>query len=177
MNRILSALFLLSCHFVFAQQTQIRVPVANGDDDVEVSTELYSTSSDLELGGFDSYNFGAQYVAIRFQNVALPANAQISKAYIQFTTKTPLTQTANLTIKCQKGNATAYLPTENLLQRIYATPIVTWNPPAWTVSGESGVNQQTASLSAQIQAAIATGWLLAMLCRLFCKAMRRKTIF
>ena len=138
--------------------TTLRIPVIDGNDDVEVSTFFYTNSSDLELGGFDSANDGAQYVAIRFQNVALPANAQISKAYIQFTTKSPQTQTANLTIKCQQGSAAAYIPTENLLQRTYVPTVVTWNSPAWTVLGENSVNQQTANLSAQITAAIATGW-------------------
>jgi hypothetical protein len=158
MKPILPIVFFLCPFLAFSQQTQIRIPVTNGNDDVEISTALSATSSDLELGGFDSFNGGAQYVAIRFQNVALPANAQISKAYIQFTTKSESALTANVTIKCQKSNATAYLPTENLLLRTYVTPVVTWNPPAWTVLAESGVNQQTANLSVQIQAAIATGW-------------------
>jgi hypothetical protein len=158
MKPILPILFLLCPYLVFSQQTQIRIPVANGNDDVEISTAFYPGSSDLELGGFDNANAGAQYVAIRFQNVALPTNAQISKAYIQFTTKSESPLTANLNIKCQKSNAAAYLSTENLLLRTYVTPVVAWNPPAWTVLAESGVKQQTANLSAQIQAAIATGW-------------------
>ena len=140
--------------------TTLRVPISNGNDDVEISTVFYPSSSDLELGGFDSNNSGAQYTALRFQNVALPVNAQISKAYIQFTTKFANTATANLTIKCQNGNAAAYLPTENLLLRTYAANVVTWNPPAWTVLAESGLNQQTASLAAQITVATATGWAL-----------------
>jgi HYR domain/Secretion system C-terminal sorting domain/Fn3 associated/CotH kinase protein len=138
--------------------TTLRVPVIDGNDDVEVSTVMYTASSDLEVGGFDSSNNGAQYVAIRFQNVALPTNAQVSKAYIQFTTKAVNTVSTNMTIKCQQGNAAAYLTTENLLQRLYVTPVVAWNPPAWTVLDVAGVNQQTANLSAQVQAAIASGW-------------------
>ena len=158
MKIIVYAFLLLSCHFAFSQQIQIRTKIANGNDDVEVSTQFYIGSSDLELGGFDSAINGKQYVAVRFQNIALPANAQISKAYIQFTTKDVNTLTANVTIKCQQGNAAAYLSTENLLLRTYVAPVVAWNPPAWTVAGESGVNQQTANVSAQIQAATATGW-------------------
>jgi uncharacterized protein YoaH (UPF0181 family) len=158
MRLILYTLLLFSHYFAFSQQTQIKIPVTNGNDDVEVSTSFYTNSSDLELGGFDSFNSGTQYVAIRFQNVALPPTAQISKAYIQFTTKTGQPQTANVTIKCQKGNAAAYLSTENLLLRTYVTPVVTWNPPAWTLADANGIDQQTANLSAQIQEAIATGW-------------------
>ena len=158
MKFILYALLMLSAFVVTAQQTQITIPMANGSDDVEISTNFSATSSDLELGGFDSYNAGAQYVALRFQNINLPTNAQISKAYIQFTTKSGQAQTANLTIRCQQGNAASYISTENLLQRTYVTPVVTWNPTAWTVAAESGLNQQTTNLAAQIQSAIATNW-------------------
>jgi HYR domain/Secretion system C-terminal sorting domain/Fn3 associated/CotH kinase protein len=158
MKSIFIALLLFSTHVVFSQ-TQIRTKVANGSDDVEVSsTTFYVGSGDLEVGGFDASINGKQYVAIRFQNVALPANAQISKAYIQFTANIPLAQSASVSIKCQQGNAAAYLNTENLQLRTYVPSTVTWNPPAWTVINESGLNQQTANLSAQVQAAIATGW-------------------
>ena len=138
--------------------TTLTIPVSNGNDDVEVSTRFYPSSSDLELGGYDTDNFGKQYVAVRFQNIALPPNAQISKAYIQFTTKSTSVTTANVTIKCQQGNAAAYVSTENLLQRTYVAQSVAWNPPAWTVAAQSGINQQTTSLAAQVQAAIATNW-------------------
>jgi HYR domain/Secretion system C-terminal sorting domain/Fn3 associated/Lamin Tail Domain len=158
MKKIIYVLFLLSAHCAFSQ-TQSRTKVAAGNDDVEVSsTTFYVSSSDLEVGGFDAAINGKQYVAIRFQNVVLPTNAQISRAYIQFTTNIPLSQSASVTIKCQQGNAAAYLTTENLLLRTYVPSVVTWNPPAWTVANESGVNQQTANLSAQITAAVATGW-------------------
>ena len=158
MKTIIYLFLLFGTYNLLAQQTQIIIPIANGNDDIEKSTDFYLASSDLELGGFDSYNGGVQYVALRFSNIALPPNAQISKAYIQFTVKDVNTGTASVSIKCQNGNAAAYLSTENILQRNYVTPVVTWNPPAWTVAGASGLNQQTANLSAQIQAAIATGW-------------------
>jgi hypothetical protein len=158
MKSIFCAVLLFCTHAVFSQ-TQIRTKVANGGDDVEVSsTNFYVGSGDLEVGGFDASINGKQYVAIRFQNVALPANAQVSKAYIQFTANVPLAQSASVSIKCQQGNAAAYVNTENLQLRTYVPSTITWSPPAWAVGNESGVNQQTANLSAQVQAAIATGW-------------------
>ena len=158
MKRIIYVFLFFSYHFAFSQQTQLWVKVANGNDDVEISTQFYTGSSDLELGGFDSDNSGKQYVVIPFQNIALPTNAQISKAYIQFMTKSPQPQTTSITIKCQQGNATAFVATENLLLRTYIPSIVTWNPPAWTVLNESTAKQQTADLSAQINTAIAANW-------------------
>jgi hypothetical protein len=158
MYKLLYALLLFTCHPLFAQ-TQLRVKVNSGGDDVEVSTQIYAESSDLELGGFDTENLGKQYVAIRFQGVNLPANAQISRAYIQFTTKDVKILTASVQIKCQRGNAAAYNPTENLQLRSYVTTNpVSWNPPAWTVANESGLNQRTSDLSGQIASAISTGW-------------------
>jgi CotH kinase protein/Fn3 associated/Secretion system C-terminal sorting domain len=140
----------------FAQNLQtIRVNIANGNDDIEVSTTKSITSSDLELGGFDGKK---QYVALRFQNVLLPANAQVSNAYIQFTAKSGNPNTTTVNISCQQGNAPAYLTTENLLARPYVSNQIVWNSPAWFVTGESGPSQKTSNLATQINAAIATNW-------------------
>lgn len=161
MNRILY-LFWLGLMWLqsgFSQPIQtLNIPITAGNDDIEVSTRSYASSSDLELGGFDTDNRGKQYVALRFQNVILPNNAQIRRAYIQFTTKSTNTRTASLTIKCQQGNAVAYSLSENLLARAYVNTTVTWNPVAWTTSNETSTKQQTTDLSAQIQAAIASNW-------------------
>ena len=161
MNKLTYAFFMVICTIYsgLSQTTQtIRAKIAAGADDAEIGTSLYTQSSDLELGGFDSYNSGKQYVALRFQNVALPSNAQVSKAYIQFTTKTARSVTAVVTIRCQQGNAAAYVANQNLLSRTYVPTIVNWSPPAWTIANESNAKQQTADLSAQINAAISTGW-------------------
>jgi hypothetical protein len=158
MKNIFCTLFIFAAYFINAQTTQLRVKVATGNDDVEVSTIFNTNSSDLELGGYDTDNAGKQYTAIRFQNIAIPSTAVISKAYIQFTCKSVKTTTASLTIKCQQGNATAYTATPSLLTRTYVPTVVTWNPLAWTTLNEAGVKQQTADLSAQIKAAITTGW-------------------
>ncbi len=143
----------------FAQDLQtISVNIANGNDDIEVSTTQYAKSTDLELGGFDSGNRGKQYVALRFQNVLLPANAQIYNAYIQFTAKTGNPNSTTVQISCQQGNAPAYVTTENLLTRPYVSNQIVWNSPAWFVTGERGASQKTPNLAPQLNAAIATNW-------------------
>ena len=152
-------LLVLCASTSFSQQVQtITSKIAAGNDDAEVSTSLYVNSSDLELGGYDTDNNGKQYVALRFQGLALPTNATVRKAYIQFTTKSPSTTTASLTIKCQAGNAAAYSTLANIAGRTYVSNIINWNPPAWTIRDESNAKQQTPDLSTLIQAAIATGW-------------------
>ena len=160
MSKLILIALIFTCAMGFSQQVQtITSKIAIGNDDVEVSTRLYFSSSDLELGGFDSDNFGKQYVALRFSNLALPANATVTKAFIQFTTKSASTNTASLSIKCQNGNAPAYTTYANIIARTYAPNTVAWSPAAWTVAGESGAKQQTPDLSALINAAKATGWL------------------
>ena len=160
MSKLIFIALIFTCTLGFSQQVQtITSKIATGNDDAEVSTRLYLSSSDLELGGFDTDNFGKQYAALRFSNLALPANATVTKAYIQFTTKSASTNTASLSIKCQNGNAPAYTSYANIIARTYAPNTVAWNPVAWTVAGESGAKQQTPDLSALINAAKATGWL------------------
>ncbi len=160
MSKIVTVCCLLGLAFCATAQTlqTLNVNIANGNDDVEVSSAMYIGSSDLELGGFDASNFGKQFVALRFQNVLLPPNAQVSNAYIQFTTKIGMPTTASVNIKCQQGNATPYNIAENLMLRNYVPNPVTWNPPAWTLTGERGANQKTPNLAAQVNAAIATNW-------------------
>lgn len=159
MKKLLYLLFVLSQTIGFSQQTQtITSKISSANDDAEVSSILYLSSSDLELGGYDTDNRKTQYVALRFQGLVLPTNATVRKAYIQFTTKSASTTTANLTIKCQVGNAAAYTTFANISSRAYVSNSVNWNPPAWTVKDESGIKQQTPDLAPMINAAIATGW-------------------
>ena len=160
MSKLILIALIFTCAMGFSQQVQTTITskIATGNDDVEVSTRLYFSSSDLELGGFDSDNVGKQFVALRFSNLALPANATVTKAFIQFTAKSANSNTTSLSIKCQTGNALAYTNYANILARVYASNTVAWSPAAWTISGESGTKQQTPNLSALINAAKATGW-------------------
>ena len=159
MSKLILIVLILTCTLGFSQQIQtITSKIATNIDDVEVSTELYIYSSDLELGGFDTDNFGKQYTALRFANLVLPANATVTKAYIQFTAKSASTSTASLSIKCQNGNALTYTTYANIIARTYAPNTVACHPAAWTVAAESGAKQQTPDLSALINAAKTTGW-------------------
>ena len=132
-----------------------KTSIANGNDDIEVyPTYKYFESVDLELGGYDAARV---YVALRFQNIKVPANATITKAYIQFTTKVAKDKKATISIKCQKGNAAAYGTTENLQSRPYSSTI-SWSPPAWKKTNERGNDQRTPDLSALVKATMASGW-------------------
>ena len=137
MNKLIYILFIFCTQICYAQTQIITAKVANDKDDVEISNRLYTNSSDLELGGFDSDNNGKQFTLIRFQNLALPVNSTVTKAYIQFFTKSANAQRANLSIRCQLGNASSFSNLANALSRVYTPNSVAWNPLAWTVTGES----------------------------------------
>jgi hypothetical protein len=158
MNKLIYILLIFCSQIGYAQTQTITAKVANGSDDVEISNRLYTSSSDLELGGFDSDNNGKQFTLIRFQNLALPVNSTVTKAYIQFFTKSANAQRANLSIRCQLGNAPAFSNLANALSRIYTANSVAWNPLAWTLTGESGLNQRTSDLASIINAAKASTW-------------------
>jgi hypothetical protein len=156
MKKIILALFLFNYYtgFSFTEQT-LRSKIVNGNDDVEVYTSSKNFQSiDLELGGYDG---GRVYVALRFQNISIPAYSKISKAYIQFTTKEVKDKKANIAIKCQIGNAAAYGANDNILSRAYSNT-VTWNAPAWKKANERGNDQRTPDLSALVSAAISSNW-------------------
>ena len=125
------------------------------NDDVEQKEsdgEVYSSSSDLELV-YDSHNSqGNQTIGIRFNNVALPLNAQINNAYVQFTADGNYSQTAELLVSVENNdNASAFdLTNYNVTApRTYYSSIY-WSPDPW-VSGDAGTAQRTPNLVTSIQ--------------------------
>jgi hypothetical protein len=156
MKKIILALCLFTYYagFSFTEQT-LRTKITNGNDDVEVYAASKNFQSiDLELGGYDG---GRVYIALRFQNITIPAFSKISKAYIQFTTKEVKDKKASIAIKCQLGNAAAYGANDNLLSRAYSNT-VNWNPPSWKKTNDRGTDQRSPDLSALVSAAIASNW-------------------
>jgi trimeric autotransporter adhesin len=133
--------------------TTARFQITAGSDDAEEMTaagNIDLTSSDVELGGFDfGVNF-AQTVGLRFPNVAIPATATITRAYIQFSAKeasgTPL---AISTIKMQNSITalTFTSATNNITTRAFSTNSVVWNTPNWTVASQRTAAQQTPDIS------------------------------
>ena len=163
-------LMLVTATFVNAQ-VEIEFPVVEPNDDMEEYLEggvqtpgtLDASSSDLELGveTFDG-NSTPQLVGVRFQNVALEADAEILGAYIQFTVdETSPNEPASFTIRAQMDpNPTGF---ENVMNNISGRPTfattVTWEPAVWQAVGVAGPDQRTADLSALLQEVLAQdGW-------------------
>ncbi len=118
----------------------VTVRIAEGNNDVEEALSdggMYLGSSDLELGG-DAGFLGDQVVGLRFQNVAVPANATIETAYLEFVVEAIDSVSTTLQIHGEvAADAPAFTTAPyNLTNRPMTTAVVTWTVPAWETTGE-----------------------------------------
>lgn len=155
---------IFTCLSVHAQTQTLRLKPLTSSDDAEQNTGtggVQLNSTDLELGGYDWGGIYKQMTGIRFPNVTLPQGATITKAYIQFSVDELYAagNTANITIKAQKGDAATYATTaNNISSRTYTTASVTWATTTWTVLDQRLAAQQTPDLKALIVEATQTGF-------------------
>ncbi len=135
------------------QTGRIEVAITNGDDDVEESENgaIYSNSSDLEMV-YDSYNnSGYQTIGLRFRSVAIPKNAIITNAYIQFTADESNSANAELEIALHNSaNSSAFSGTNDVSERSTFSSKVIWNPDSWS-SNENGSAQRSPDLKNMVQ--------------------------
>ncbi|MEO9872623.1 hypothetical protein [Ekhidna sp.] len=132
--------------------------ISTTNDDVEegATGPLDFDSSDLELGEFDTGGTpdrGLQTIGLRFNNIDIPANATITSASIQFTTDTPGSGDAELTIYGENvGNSTEFVDEDfNVSTRDRTTANTVWSIPVWVAEGDKSDAQRTADLSAIVQ--------------------------
>lgn len=142
-----------------AESVLLQYPVVAGSDDAEEkSTGAVSLdSSDLELVT-DSY---VQTVGIRFAGIAVPQNAKITNAYIQFTTDEAKSEATSLTIRGQAlDNAPTFTTaSQNISSRPKTAASASWSPVAWPTAGVAGPDQRTPSLTAVVQEIVdRSGW-------------------
>ena len=136
--------------FVFnlnAQRT-FSVQVSSGNDDAEEEAgngTMYNTSSDLELV-FDSFVADDQLIGLRFNNISLPANAEIVNAYIQFTvdeTKSNDPCVLKVFVEDNTNPSTYSTVGSDISSRNYVNDSVMWSPAAWVAVGDRGPAQRT----------------------------------
>ncbi|MFQ5341917.1 MAG: metallophosphoesterase family protein [Anaerolineae bacterium] len=139
----------------------VNIRVAQSADDAEERVSdgaLYLTSSDLELTNDAGY-WGQQVVGIRFQNVAVPQGATITRAYIQFVADETQSEPTSLMFYGQAAdNAPAFaLADHDISGRAKTAASVAWdNVPAWNTVGET---HQTPDLSPSVQEVVnRSGW-------------------
>jgi len=111
------------------------IPIIASTDDAEQTNPSGTTSTnsnDLEMPYDGSTN---QYVGMRFQNVQIPKNAIITKAYLTF--KADFSDSATITLKINgqaTDDATTFSATSNNLSpstRPRTTASVDWIPDPW----------------------------------------------
>jgi hypothetical protein len=124
--------------------------ISSADDAEEAvsSGSMNLTSSDLELGADGSV---VQWVGMRFNNIAIPRNASILNAYVEFEVDETGSAATSVTVQGQASDnaATFTTVTGNISSRTRTTAQVAWNNiPAWTVLN---AKWQTPNISAIIQ--------------------------
>lgn len=138
--------------------------IASGADDAEEwngsDHRMDLVSSDLEIG-----NDGArpQIVGLRFTGVDIPQSATINSAYVQFGVDGTGSDAVSVVIDgIAHDDVPAFTTTDGDLSGRDKTSInarVAWSPPAWTSSGEAGVDQRTPDIAEAVEEIIARpGW-------------------
>ncbi|SEL41919.1 Por secretion system C-terminal sorting domain-containing protein [Aquimarina amphilecti] len=132
----------------------IEVAINTGSDDVEErqNGDVYTNSSDLELV-YDSHSeAGNQVIGLRFRSLALPQNATITNAYIQFTADESNSANAELEIALHNSSNSSAFTTDanNVSSRSVFSSKVIWKPNSWS-SGQNGSGQRTPDLKNMVQ--------------------------
>lgn len=78
-------------------------------------------------------NFGSNWIGLRFPGVTVPQNATITRAYMQFYSRTRTSRTTVWTIRGENsGNAATYsTASRNITGRSYFSDTVNWSVPGW----------------------------------------------
>lgn len=153
----LSAFDEVTINVQAASAVDVDLAVSASNDDAEEFADgtMVRTSSDLELV-FDGSN---QTVGMRFVGVAVPRNATIVEAWVQFQVDEAQSEPTALTISAQAAdNGAGFLSASfNLSSRPRTAAAVGWSPQPWSTIGEAGPNQRTPDLSPVVQEVVNRG--------------------
>lgn len=147
--------------FTVPPAVTIIIPIDEEEGDVEEAEngEMGLTSSDLELGEYDTFNtpggvdFGLQKIGLRFNNITVPPGAIIATVNIQFTCDATGANPVELTIYGENtGNATQYTTTNfDVSNRVKTTASTIWEIPEWKTVGDKLPEQKTINLASIVQ--------------------------
>src|SRR6185369_14506344 len=104
---------------------------------------------------------GVQTVGIRFAGVAIPRDAAIHAAWVQFQVDEVSTAAATLRVEGEAANSAAVFTTaaRNVSSRLRTAAAATWIPAPWPTVGAAGMAQRTPDLGAVVQEIVARpGW-------------------
>ena len=159
-NQSEATVFIEVIPLTFTSTFESIVSEANDDAEENIySQQIWTNSSDLELT-YDPNPGGEQIVGIRFQNIQINKGANITNAYLRFTTDESTSDQTDLQIFVENNDNTQSFGNNNLIStRQLTTNSVNWQPEAWQTPNESSIKQQTPDLSSLIQQVIdRDGW-------------------
>ena len=138
----------------------IEKPIVAGNDDVEqrMSGGMWMDSTDLELST-DKIN--VQTVGLRFTDLAIPAGAVVTRAYIQFQVDETDSVETDLQVRGLAADDLAPFTSErfDLTSRETTSAIANWVPDPWGVVHAAGEGQRTPDLTAIVQEIVSrAGW-------------------
>jgi hypothetical protein len=118
---------LLHVEYNDGSAREINIRVSQGSDDAEESSSgiMDMESSDLEIVSEST----VQTIGIRFQDVAIPQNAAIAAAYIEFEIDEQQSEDTNLSIRGQAHDSPAEFTAanHNISTRTMTSSAVAWN--------------------------------------------------
>ena len=127
------------------------ISIDHDDDDAEEDEKgkVDLASSDLELVEESE----TQLVGVRFNNVNLPRNAVIRRAFMQFTCDEASKKKTALIIAAEKSADARRFSSDShdLSSRARTAAETAWQPAAWPTAGEAGDAQRTPDLAAIIK--------------------------
>jgi hypothetical protein len=145
-------------------EVSVEARVLSANDDVEeyvANGRIYLDSSDLEITQESpgSEDPETQNIGIRFDQVAIPAGATVTGAYLQFTTDEPNKNADPFDVAISQentGHAARYTEDAyNVSNREFLDDTVAWTGiPSWTTAGEAGEAQRTPDLTGLVQSVV-----------------------
>ncbi len=138
---------------VCSDEQTLEIPVIASHDDGEeplIADQPVLASDDLELANTSD---GDQVVGIRFQNVTIPRDSEITQAFIDFTVDEKTSGITNLTINGEAADNTVEFAWtyHNIIDRPTTSASVVWDDvPSWNKVGEVQTTPDIASVVQEI---------------------------
>jgi len=157
--------------FTVVESEMLIIQLNDDTDDAEEGENngaMTSTSSDLELGEYDTWTQdgveqGLQTIGVKFNNVTIPPGSKILAASIQFTADNTGADPVQLTIYGENvANPESYKDADldpvdhffNITTRPKTLESVVWDVPEWPNTGLAGPDQATPDLAAIVKAIV-----------------------
>ena len=158
----LLALFTFCAQLLSAQIFEGQISSSSDDAEEKFDgSDVITESSDLELVYDDWNDQGLQIIGLRFGGVTIPANSNISNAYIQFTADGD--NSGNLTLSIVGESSASSSPfvdvNSNISNRAQTAYSVIWSSiPSWS-DEQVGAGQRTPDLAGIVAEVISSnGW-------------------